>query len=67
MNVISLYIISSVLPMSEEIYNPSINLPRATIWTVPVGYLQGLIFILAIFFTLPDVETLLQREPGVSG
>ncbi|KIK57874.1 hypothetical protein GYMLUDRAFT_45707 [Collybiopsis luxurians FD-317 M1] len=56
----------ALLPMTEEVHNPTVNIPQATVWTVPVGYLQGLMYILAIFFTLPDTETLLQYEQPVA-
>ncbi|KAF5382251.1 hypothetical protein D9757_008948 [Collybiopsis confluens] len=52
--------------MAEEVHNPTRNIPRATIWTVPVGYLQGLMFILAIFFTVPDIASLLEFEQPIA-
>ncbi|KIK57897.1 hypothetical protein GYMLUDRAFT_262759 [Collybiopsis luxurians FD-317 M1] len=56
----------ALLPMAEEVHNPTRNIPRATIWTIPVGYLQGLMYILAIYFTIPDIESLLQYEQPIA-
>ena len=46
--------------MAEEVHNASINLPRAIVWSVPIGCLMGIAFILPITFTLPDIGTLLE-------
>ncbi|KAL1741306.1 amino acid transporter [Schizophyllum fasciatum] len=50
--------------MAEEVYNPSINLPRAIVWSVLIGCLMGIAFILPINFTLPDTATLLDVSSG---
>jgi hypothetical protein len=46
--------------MAEEVHNPSEILPRAISWSIPIGTISGVIFLLPILFTLPDVATLLQ-------
>ena len=46
--------------MAEEVHNPSEILPRAISWSIPIGTIAGIIFLLPILFTLPDVATLLQ-------
>ena len=45
--------------MAEEVHNPAVDLPRAIVYSVPIGALAGLIFLLPIVFTLPDIQTLL--------
>ncbi|CAA7262001.1 unnamed protein product [Cyclocybe aegerita] len=50
--------------MAEEVHNPSVQLPLALSWIVPIGFVIGLIFLLPILFTLPDVETLLAVPGG---
>ncbi|KAG1743510.1 hypothetical protein EDB19DRAFT_1827402 [Suillus lakei] len=46
--------------MAEEVYNPSETLLKAIISSVPIGSLTGVLFLLPILFTLPDVAALLQ-------
>lgn len=48
--------------MAEEVHNPSEVLPKAISWSVPIGTLFGLVFLLPLVFTLPDVSTLLAGE-----
>ncbi|KAL1734611.1 amino acid/polyamine transporter I [Schizophyllum commune] len=50
--------------MAEEVHNASINLPRAIVWSVPIGCLMGIAFTLPINFTLPDIGTLLEVPSG---
>ncbi|KIK93807.1 hypothetical protein PAXRUDRAFT_12428 [Paxillus rubicundulus Ve08.2h10] len=50
--------------MAEEVHNPSEILPRAISWSVPIGAISGIIFLLPILFTLPDVATLLAVHSG---
>lgn len=45
--------------MAEEVHDPSQILPQAMTWSVPIGTISGIIFLLPVFFTLPDVKTLL--------
>lgn len=50
--------------MAEEVHNPSEILPKAITWSIPIGALSGVVFLLPILFTLPDVATLLQVSSG---
>jgi len=45
--------------MAEEVHNPSVQLPIALSWSIPIGFVTGVIFLLPILFTLPDIPTLL--------
>ncbi|KAJ3997570.1 amino acid transporter [Lentinula boryana] len=56
--------VPTIVTMGEEIFNPSINLPRAMVWSVPMGCLLGVGFILPICFTLPDISVLLAAPEG---
>ncbi|KAG0702110.1 amino acid transporter [Suillus ampliporus] len=56
--------IGMITNMAEEVHNPSEILPKAMIWSIPIGTLSGVIFLLPILFTLPDVATLLQVASG---
>ncbi|KAG2088276.1 amino acid transporter [Suillus discolor] len=56
--------IGMITHMAEEVYNPSEILPKAITWSVPIGSLTGVLFLLPILFTLPDVNTLLQVSSG---
>ncbi|OAX37073.1 hypothetical protein K503DRAFT_823049, partial [Rhizopogon vinicolor AM-OR11-026] len=53
-----------VANMAEEVHNPSEILPKAMTWSIPIGTLSGVVFLLPILFTLPDVTTLLQVSSG---
>jgi hypothetical protein len=48
--------------MAEEVHNPSVQLPIALSWSIPIGFVTGVIFLLPILFTLPDIPTLLAGE-----
>ncbi|KAL0572661.1 hypothetical protein V5O48_009302 [Marasmius crinis-equi] len=50
--------------MAEEVHNPTVDLPRAMVWQIPIGLLTGVVFLLPILFTLPDVATLLAVPTG---
>ncbi|KAG1810354.1 amino acid transporter [Suillus plorans] len=54
----------SVTNMAEEVYNPSEILPKAITWSIPISALSGILFLLPILFTIPDVDTLLQVSSG---
>ncbi|KAG2344215.1 amino acid transporter [Suillus weaverae] len=56
--------IGMITNMAEEVHNPSETLPKAIISSVPIGSLTGVIFLLPILFTLPDVTTMLQVSSG---
>lgn len=45
--------------MTEEVKIPSVQVPAATILSIPIGAICGLVFLLPILFTLPDIATLL--------
>ncbi|KAF5375626.1 hypothetical protein D9757_008525 [Collybiopsis confluens] len=60
-------VIGSITPMAEEAENPSVNIPRAIIWTIPIALVVGTMTILPIVFTLPvsNVEDLIaQSQPA---
>ncbi|KAI5888051.1 amino acid transporter [Schizophyllum commune H4-8] len=52
--------VGMIASMAEEVHKPALNVPRAMVWSVPIGWLMGVVFILPINFTLPDVAELLQ-------
>lgn len=56
--------IGMIASMAEEVHTPSFVLPRAITWSVPIGTLFGLVFLLPLVFTLPDVPTLLAVASG---
>ncbi|KAG1898854.1 amino acid transporter [Suillus fuscotomentosus] len=56
--------IGMITNMAEEVHNPSEILPKAITWSIPIGTLSGIVFLLPILFTLPDIETLLQVSSG---
>ncbi|KAG2046373.1 amino acid transporter [Suillus hirtellus] len=56
--------IGMITNMAEEVYNPSEILPKAITWSIPIGTLSGILFLLPILFTFPDVDTLLQVSSG---
>jgi amino acid transporter len=60
--VYSTNIYTPVASMAEEVHNPSEILPKAMTWAVPIGTLCGVVFLLPILFTLPDVVILLQGQ-----
>ena len=50
--------------MAEEVHDPVVQLPRAIVYSVPIGAIMGLIFLLPITFTLPDTSILLAVASG---
>ncbi|KAJ4482131.1 amino acid transporter [Lentinula aciculospora] len=56
--------VPTIVTMGEEIFDPSVNLPKAIVWAVPTGSLLGVIFLLPILFTLPDISVLLAAPEG---
>ncbi|KAF7343883.1 Amino acid transporter [Mycena venus] len=56
--------IGMIASMAEEVHNPSSDLPRAIVWSIPIGFLTGVFFLLPILFTLPDITTLLSVAGG---
>ncbi|KAF9458116.1 amino acid permease-domain-containing protein [Collybia nuda] len=56
--------IGMIANMAEEVQDPSSQVPRAMVWSVPIGAVCGLVFLLPITFTLPDIPTLLAVPTG---
>ncbi|KAH7928008.1 amino acid transporter [Leucogyrophana mollusca] len=56
--------IGMIASMAEEVHNPSEILPRALSWSIPIGAISGVVFLLPILFTLPDVSILLAVPSG---
>ncbi|KAJ7302685.1 amino acid transporter [Mycena albidolilacea] len=56
--------IGMIASMAEEVHNPSSDLPRAIVWSIPIGFLTGIFFLVPILFTLPDLPTLLAVASG---
>ncbi|KAF7373830.1 Amino acid transporter [Mycena sanguinolenta] len=56
--------IGMIASMAEEVHNPSSDLPRAIVWSIPIGFLTGVFFLVPILFTLPDISTLLAVASG---
>lgn len=48
--------------MAEEVHDPAVQVPKAIAWSIPIGSIVGLVFLLPIVFTLPDIATLLSGE-----
>lgn len=46
--------------MAEEVRNPAVQVPKAIAWSVPISAIMGLVFLLPIAFTLPDIGALLE-------
>ncbi|KAF9450506.1 amino acid transporter [Macrolepiota fuliginosa MF-IS2] len=55
--------IGMVASMCEEVREPSREVPLALAWSIPIGFLTGLLFLLPVVFTLPDI-TMLLAVPG---
>jgi amino acid transporter len=62
----SILIVRIVASMAEEVHNPSVQVPRAIVLSIPIGFLTGVFFLLPILFTLPDVAGLLEGQPPKS-
>ncbi|CAK5270488.1 unnamed protein product [Mycena citricolor] len=56
--------IGMIASMAEEVRDPSRNLPRAIVWSIPIGFLTGVLFLVPILFTLPDIATLISVSSG---
>ncbi|PPQ80337.1 hypothetical protein CVT25_003620 [Psilocybe cyanescens] len=53
-----------VASMAEEVHDPTVQLPLAMSWAIPISFIMGLLFLLPILFTLPDIATLLAVPGG---
>ncbi|KAF8994919.1 amino acid transporter [Cyathus striatus] len=60
----SLYLFCDWHDMAEEVHNPSVQVPTAMAWSIPIGAVCGVVFLLPITFTLPDIGTLLSVPGG---
>ncbi|TFK36093.1 amino acid transporter [Crucibulum laeve] len=56
--------IGMIASMAEEVHDPSVQVPAAIAWSIPIGFICGLFFLLPIVFTLPDIATLLAVPGG---
>ncbi|KAG6328139.1 hypothetical protein ID866_10950 [Astraeus odoratus] len=56
--------IGMIASMAEEVHDPSTILPQAMAWSIPIGAIWGVVFLLPILFTLPDVSILLSVPSG---
>ncbi|KAJ7735983.1 amino acid/polyamine transporter I [Mycena metata] len=56
--------IGMIASMAEEVHNPSSDLPRAIVWSIPIGFISGVLFLVPILFTLPDIATLISVSSG---
>ncbi|KAG9217802.1 hypothetical protein CCMSSC00406_0005172 [Pleurotus cornucopiae] len=52
--------IGMIASMAEEVRNPAVQVPKAIAWSVPISAIMGLVFLLPIAFTLPDIGALLE-------
>jgi len=53
------YAMDAVASMAEEVHDPTRQLPLALTWAIPISFILGLIYLLPILFTLPDIPTLI--------
>ncbi|THU94216.1 amino acid transporter [Dendrothele bispora CBS 962.96] len=56
--------IGMITNMAEEVHNPTKQLPRAIVYSIPIGFITGIFFLLPILFTLPDISILLSVTNG---
>ncbi|KAJ7703933.1 amino acid transporter [Mycena rosella] len=56
--------IGMIASMAEEVHNPSSVLPTAIVWSIPIGFICGVFFLVPILFTLPDIATLISVASG---
>ncbi|KAJ6554339.1 amino acid transporter [Mycena capillaripes] len=56
--------IGMIASMAEEVHNPSSDLPRAIVWSIPIGFITGVFFLVPVLFTLPDIATLISVSSG---
>ncbi|KAF8513845.1 amino acid/polyamine transporter I [Hysterangium stoloniferum] len=56
--------IGMIASMAEEVEEPELQVPRAMVYSVVVALVSGLVFLLPIMFTLPDIPTLLAVPSG---
>ncbi|RDB17717.1 Choline transport protein [Hypsizygus marmoreus] len=56
--------IGMITSMAEEVHEPTTQVPRAIVYSIPIGFISGMVFLLPIMFTLPDIATLLAVPGG---
>ncbi|KAJ5281883.1 hypothetical protein N7478_007255 [Penicillium angulare] len=56
--------IGMISSMAEECPNPAVKVPRAISWSVPVGGIAGLFFVIPICATLPPLADIIQAPGG---
>ncbi|KAK3677859.1 hypothetical protein LTR78_001954 [Recurvomyces mirabilis] len=56
--------IGMITSMSEEVANPSVDVPSALSLVVPISGLAGLFFIVPICFTMPALQDILSAPAG---
>ncbi|KAF8575569.1 amino acid transporter [Ramaria rubella] len=56
--------IGMIASMAEEVKDPEIQVPQAMVYSVLVGTVSGLLFLLPLMFTLPDIPSLLAVRSG---
>ncbi|KAG6906685.1 hypothetical protein DXG01_012602 [Tephrocybe rancida] len=56
--------IGMITSMAEEVRDPAVQVPQAITYSIPIGTISGLLFLLPIVFTLPDIPTLLAVPGG---
>ncbi|KNZ81728.1 Polyamine transporter TPO5 [Termitomyces sp. J132] len=61
------YVFSSIgmiTSMAEEVRHPAVQVPQAMVYSIPIGSISGLLFLLPVVFTLPDIQSLLAVPGG---
>ncbi|KAF6833779.1 amino acid permease [Colletotrichum musicola] len=53
-----------VISMCEEVKKPSIQVPKALVFTVILNTLCGLLFLIPLVFVLPDIQVLINLASG---
>ncbi|KAJ8522147.1 hypothetical protein ONZ45_g1222 [Pleurotus djamor] len=56
--------IGMIASMAEEVRHPATQVPKAIIWSIPISAVMGLVFLLPIAFTIPDIASLLRDGGG---
>jgi choline transport protein len=53
--------VETVVHMAEETKNSAVNIPRAMIWTVIVNGVSGFVYIVAVLYSIVDVDAVLSN------
>ncbi|KAG6872460.1 hypothetical protein C0995_009620 [Termitomyces sp. Mi166 len=62
--LVALHSRDELTSMAEEVRHPAIQVPQAMAYSIPIGSITGLLFLLPVVFTLPDIPTLLAVPGG---